>query len=165
MNKLWLLILCCLSLNGESEKFSFDTREYTVFSKLEFTWYWFDVYEVKLWTSDNEFPNYEKPLIMTYDYRRDIKAQDLIKTSEEEWAKLKLCGVTQSKLWADQLSKIWPDIKSGDSLTAWFDGEATHFYQKNKFLGSMPGKSFSKAFFQIWLHPKSQTAELRKRKT
>ncbi|WDE99478.1 chalcone isomerase family protein [Lentisphaera profundi] len=99
---------------------------------------------------------------MTYEYRRDIKAKDLIKTSQEEWDRLKLCTLTQSKLWADQLSKIWPDISSGDSLSAWFDGENTHFYQQEKFLGKVSNKDFSRAFFQIWLHKKSQTSELRK---
>jgi hypothetical protein len=164
MNKFCLLLCCCfVSLSLRAEKFSFDSRDYKVFSELDFTWYFFDIYHVKVWTLDNELPDTKKPFIMTYDYRRDIKAKDLIKTSQEEWKDLELCNAKQSQLWSNELTKIWPDIKSGDQLTAWFNGSDTQFYQKKKFLGKISGKDFSEAFFQIWLHPKSQTASLRKR--
>ena len=164
MNKFCLLILLCLSFNVEAKKFSFDSKEYMVFSQLDFTWYWLDIYHVKVWTLDNKLPDYKQPFIMTYDYRRDITAKDLIETSQDEWRDLELCKSSQSQAWANELAKIWPDIKSGDSLTAWFNGEATCFYQKKKFLGKIGGVAFSKAFFQIWLHPKSQTSKLRKGK-
>ena len=161
MNKILIVILfSLLSISLWAQPT--ELKNYIKYSEMQFTWWMFDVYKVSLWAERKDFPDYTKPFALRYEYQRDVTAAQLVETTKEEWARLKLCDSKQRAEWGKLLEKIWPDISKGDSLCAWYDGTSTHFYQKNRRLGSIEAPEFSKAFFQIWLHENSQCKELRK---
>ena len=68
----------------------------------------------------------------------------------------------QRAQWIKQLDPLWPDLKSGDSLTAFMrrDG-ATQFYFGDRLLGEVPDPAFGPAFFAIWLDAKCRYPEVR----
>ena len=164
MLKFLLLTFLVTTAPAAQKIFPFSPQTFQSYSDLQFTWWTLNIYKVELWTADGKFPDFQKPLIMHYEYQKNIKAKALVDTSIEEWQRLKSCTDKQAQMWAKQLLKIWPDIKSGDTLTAWFDGKETHFYQEKKFLGSIKDQNFTRPFFSIWLHPKSKTAKLRNKR-
>ena len=68
----------------------------------------------------------------------------------------------QRAQWIRQLEPLWPDLKSGDSLTAFMrqDGP-TQFYFGDNLLGEVPDPAFGPAFFAIWLDAKCRYPEVR----
>ena len=68
----------------------------------------------------------------------------------------------QRAQWIEQLEPLWPDLKPGDSLTAFTrqDGP-TQFYFGDRLLGEVPDPAFGPAFFAIWLDAKCRYPEVR----
>jgi len=159
-NILILLILC--SGPVAAEKFPY-TEALKIYSSTQLRWWGFKVYKAELWTAAAGQPDFSRAMLLHLEYQRDIKAADLLKTTREEWQRMSLTGDRQAEIWLKQLVKIWPNVRKGDILSTWFDGEDTHFYQKEKKLGTVRGKAFARAFLSIWLDKKSRTPELRKR--
>jgi hypothetical protein len=69
----------------------------------------------------------------------------------------------QREQWISQLDKIWPDIKSGESLSAFVkkDGPTT-FYFGDNLLGEVADVAFGPAFFAIWLDEGCRYPKVRK---
>jgi len=142
-------------------RFKFVPEEVQRYSYLQFTWWGFKVYKAEIWTPKAKKPDFKSKLILHIQYQRNIKADKLVSTTREEWERLKLIK-PESEKWLKALDKIWPDIKTGDSLTTYSDGAVTYFYQGDKLLGKVDDKKFGPLFLQIWLHNDSQTSELLK---
>ena len=69
----------------------------------------------------------------------------------------------QATLWGKELASFLPDIESGQALTAIYSpSQGTVFYHEGKRIAQVPGFEFSKAFFGIWLDPKTSAPKLRK---
>lgn len=150
-------------VNLTQAKFKFAPEGLEYYSQLQFTWWGFKVYRAEVWTPSSNKPDFNKNLILHINYQRDIKAKSLVSTTRDEWERLKLLR-PESERWLKELSVIWPDIKSGDSLTTFSNGQKTFFYQGPKLLGSINDKNFATVFLKIWLHENSKTSELLKRK-
>ena len=77
---------------------------------------------------------------------------------------MKKIGVSdhQAALWGRELAGILPNIESGQSLTAIYTPKlGTVFYHDGKRIAQISGAEFSKAFFGIWLDPKTSVPKLR----
>ena len=155
-----ILLLVNFTAMASQAKFSFLAQEYERVNTVQLTWYWLDIYEVELWRPVGGHFKQGDSFILHYKYEKNIKAKALIDTTKDEWQRLKLYKKQESDRWLIELKRLWPDIKDGDTLTTWFSLNETKFYQGRRYLGSVKGAGFSDKFSQIWLHPKSQTAEL-----
>ena len=85
----------------------------------------------------------------------------IAKSSADEMKKL---GVpdTKAQAWEKQLATFMPNVESGQNLTAIYaPNQGTTFYFEGKPLAQIPGTDFSKAFFGIWLDPKTSAPKLR----
>jgi hypothetical protein len=162
MKKLLLILLLCHGVYAENT-FQYTESDLKKFSQLRFTWWGFKVYKAEVWTPESIKPDFSKEILLHITYERDIKAKDLLSTTLDEWKRLKLSDETKRKIWLIRLKKIWPDVKKGDSLTTYMNGDLTSFYQGDKLLGHVKDKEFGPAFLKIWLHKKSQTSELLKK--
>ena len=151
------------TLVASDKKFSFAPDNIERFSHTQFTWWAFNIYKAEIWTPESKKPDFADHLILHIRYQKDIKAAKLVSTTKDEWVRLKLIN-PESAEWLKKLTKIWPDIKSGDSLTTYSDTQKTFFYQGVKLLGSIDDKAFGPMFLKIWLHKNSQTSELLKKK-
>ena len=149
-------------INSSHAKLNFASEDMKKYSSHQLTWWGFKIYIAEVWTPKSQKPDLSEPIILHINYQKNIKAEKLISTTQDEWKRLGLINA-KSPEWIKQLSKIWPDIKSGDTITTYSDGQATYFYQGKKLLGSVNDESFAKPFLLIWLHEKSKTSELLKR--
>lgn len=137
-----------------------DFKKFEVYKNKPFKFFFFKIYDLKILTKNAQKVDYKQDHIFHYTYNRDVDAEDLIDTTMEEWERLQLCKEEHAIRWAKELKAIWPDIKKGDTLTAYFNGNGTQFFQGNKYLGEIKGRIFSRTFFQIWLDPNSRMTEL-----
>ena len=68
----------------------------------------------------------------------------------------------QANLWGRELSSFLPNVESGQTLTAIYTPKlGTIFYHDGKQIAQIPGSDFPKAFFGIWLDPKTSAPKLR----
>lgn len=120
--------------------------------------YWgFNLYDAQLFASKESQGGYALDL----QYLRQFEAQDLYKQTLEEMEKM---GVTKEKraLWDQQLSKAFKTVKKGDSITAIKKSrDLTQLFHNGLLISEIRGEELSKAFFGIWLHPRTSVPKLR----
>jgi hypothetical protein len=94
-------------------------------------------------------------------YQKSFSGISIANTSADEMKKMGVPDV-QVSLWSKELEKIFPNIESGQTLTAvYVPKQGTIFYHDGKRIAQIPGAEFSKAFFGIWLDPKTSVPKLR----
>jgi len=119
--------------------------------------YWgFDLYDAKLLQLNNS-----SGYALRIDYLKNFKSDDLREQTIKEMTQL---GVPEEnrKKWSNDLKDIFPNIATGNSLTAIYRPKVgTIFLHNEKYIGQMAGDDFSKAFFAIWLDPRTSAPQLR----
>ncbi len=77
---------------------------------------------------------------------------------------MKKIGVpeAQAVIWGKELAAVLPNVEPGQTLTGVYSPKVgtTLFYEGKK-IAQIPGAEFSKAFFGIWLDPKTSAPKLR----
>ncbi|MBU3581606.1 chalcone isomerase family protein [Polynucleobacter sp. AP-Capit-er-40B-B4] len=94
-------------------------------------------------------------------YQKSFSGASIANRSAEE---MKRIGVpeAQAALWGKELTAFLPNVESGQTLTAIYSPkQGTTFYHDGKQIAQVPGIEFSKAFFGIWLDPKTSAPKLR----
>lgn len=126
-------------------------------------WFW-DLYQARLFSSDGRFVDYQQsvPLKLELTYQRDIKKQDFIDATMQQWKIQQGALDKKHKLWAGELGTLWRDVSKGDTLTAVLRQDGlVDFYFNNNLLGRTSDPAFGSAFFDIWLSEKTTAPELR----
>ena len=118
----------------------------------------FHIYDVTLYRMTNlnsaEFA-------LDIKYQKSFSGSSIANRSAEEMKKM---GVpdAQVSIWGKELAEVLPNIESGQTLTGVYSPKAgTTFYYDGKKIAQFPGVEFSKAFFGIWLDPKTSQPKLR----
>jgi hypothetical protein len=122
------------------------------------TFWGFDVYDARLYLTEQRGEN---GIALDLSYLRSLKGADITKRTLEEMERL---GVSEPNraAWGKQLNTIFPDVVSGSTLTAiQIPGRGTVFLHNGKPTGEIAGDDFAKAFFAIWLDPKTAAPKLR----
>lgn len=173
------LILISLSAwsNSPVMSYTLDTKSQTLTTSTqtslkqvgmaEFSYLFWDVYDSYLFNHsgkiDTNYPWYEQaPLILEIRYKRDIKADDLIESTIEQWQHL---GLSEDKYqeYVPWLKSVWPDLKDGDRLALLVqDGYSVFFYNKEE-LARQDDPYFSRIFLDIWLSTDTSEPKLRKK--
>ena len=66
------------------------------------------------------------------------------------------------RLWSEEMARIFPDIKKGDTLIGVsIPGKEARFYNRDKFIASVTDPEFARAFFDIWLSEKTSAPAVR----
>lgn len=127
--------------------------------------YWFGihVYDIALYTEGNPYTT-NTTAVLSLRYAIPIKHKRLQETTLQEWRRLELGTPEQRQVWINQLDALWPDIKSGESLSALCQQDgSTVFYFGDRCLGEVTDHSFGPAFFAIWLHENCRYPNVRNR--
>jgi hypothetical protein len=123
------------------------------------TFWGFDVYDARLYVGDQRG---QSGFALDLNYLRSLKGADITKSTIDEMQRL---GVSEANrnAWGKKLDGIFPNVVSGSSLTAiHIPGRGTVFLHNGKPAGEIAGDDFAKAFFSIWLDPKTSYPELRR---
>ena len=123
----------------------------------EFRRFGFLIYEATLWAGDDP---QQPPLLLRLDYKRDISGTDLVAASVREMRRT-VADEARLREWGERLARIFPDVKAGDHLIGDYRPEGALFVQDGRELGGIRDADFARAFFGIWLDPRTSAPGLR----
>jgi hypothetical protein len=119
------------------------------------------VYEVRLWTQMKPFTHAE-PFAVELVYDMTFKGKDIADRSVKEMRAQGFNDEAKLRRWGEEMTRIFPDIKKGDSLIGVsVPGKEARFYDREKLIATVPDAEFARAFFDIWLSEKSSEPKLR----
>lgn len=122
------------------------------------TWWGLHVYDASFYRGANP---YSAEFVLDLRYNRSFSGETIANRSADEMKKLGI-PENQAQIWGKQLATFLPNVEPGQNLTAtYMPKQGTTFYFQGKALGQIPGSDFSKAFFGIWLDPKTSAPKLR----
>ena len=76
--------------------------------------------------------------------------------------KLGYGSAEQRAAWLGKMTTLFPDVQEGTHITGInLPGVGARFYLDGKVLGEVADPEFARAFFAIWLDPKTTAAKLR----
>jgi hypothetical protein len=156
-----LVLLASLVVNGPVHaKESLDSyvKGLQLQGQGRMTFWGFDVYDARLYVGDQRG---QTGFALDLNYLRSLKGSDISKRTIDEMQRLGVSETNRS-VWGKKLDGIFPDVVSGSSLTAiHIPGRGTVFLHNGKPAGEIAGDDFAKAFFSIWLDPKTAAPKLR----
>lgn len=117
----------------------------------------FLVYDASLWTGD--LPD-APPLALRLDYRRKLAGQAIAAASVDEMRSF-VADEARLAAWGQAMRQIFPDVDAGDHLLGVWRDDGAYFYQDGQLIGAVPDPAFARAFFAIWLDPRSSAPALR----
>ncbi len=119
------------------------------------------VYDATLWTDAKEF-TMDKPFALVLTYDLGIDGDDIADRSIEEMEKVAPIPDGKTEAYHQELLKIIPNVKSGDTLTALYDPKkGVSFFHNDKPKGSIHDLAFARQFMGIWLSPNTSEPKLR----
>jgi len=124
-------------------------------------WFGIKVYEARLWTPGGA-PDFARPLRLELRYARALRGPAIAARSDEEIARLGFGSPEQRAAWSAAMQRLFPDVGAGDMLAGeHLPGRGARFLRNGAPLGEVADPEFSRAFFSIWLDPRTSAPELR----
>jgi hypothetical protein len=121
------------------------------------------VYDIRLWTKAKS-PDDTDLFALELVYDLGLKGTEIAKRSIEEKRKQGYNDEAKLAKWLDAMNKVFPDVKKNDTLVGVsVPGKGARFYSQDKFIAEIADPEFAKAFFDIWLSPKTSEPKLRTR--
>jgi hypothetical protein len=106
----------------------------------------------------------ELPFALHLVYHRSLVGAMIAERSVEEIAKLGYGTPDQRARWGALMKQIFPDVADGDYITGVnLPQSGARYYYNGKPIGEIQDREFAKAFFGIWLDPRTSEPALRKR--
>jgi hypothetical protein len=106
----------------------------------------------------------DQPFALELVYHRSLYGVMIAERSVEEMAKLGYGTPSQRERWGEQMKRIFPDVDDGDRLTGVnLPREGVRFFRNGAPIGSIDDRDFARAFFAIWLDPRTSEPALRKK--
>ena len=106
----------------------------------------------------------QQPFALQLVYHRSLVGSRIAERSVEEIAKLGYGTADQRGRWGEQMKQIFPDVVDGDRIVGVnLPQSGARFYYNGKPIGEIQDREFAKAFFGIWLDPRTSEPALRKK--
>ena len=130
-----------------------------------FRWFGLTVYDAELLTTqplrDDQWQQQAFGLRLTY--ARALRGGEIAKSSLQEMEKLGIVPTAQRDAWLQRMTALFPDVNPGDAITGVnLPNRGVRFWRTDRPLGMVEDPAFARAFFSIWLDPKTTAPELRK---
>ncbi|KGS13059.1 MULTISPECIES: chalcone isomerase family protein [Pseudomonas syringae group] len=157
---LWLVIL--LSANASADWHEALPNAQVVGGG-DLSLFGFRIYTARLLSPSKPFVA-DAPLALELTYHRAIDREDLVDASIDEIKRISGPTVTAGQLseWREQMNQSFVDVQPGMKITGvYLPGREARFYVGDKLQHVVPDGQFAKAFFSIWLDPKTRNPELR----
>lgn len=153
-----LLALCALPLAGPA----FASVEPPLpglkrWGSADFRRFGFLVYRATLWAGDDPA---NPPLALRLDYRRTLAGKAIAEASVDEMRQF-VGDAARLADWGRRMAQIFPDVRDGEHIIGLWTPEGARFVQDGRVLGEVRDTAFARAFFSIWLDPRTSAPALR----
>lgn len=129
----------------------------------EMRWFGLRLYEASLWAPAGRWQA-DLPYALELRYARDIASGRLVQASIEEMQRLGSADEARLARWKLELERVFPDVRSGDVIHGLhLPQRGAEFYHQGKLTGRIDDVDFARAFFAIWLDPRTREPALRAR--
>ncbi|WP_323122286.1 chalcone isomerase family protein [Burkholderia alba] len=124
----------------------------------------FCLYDAELWARNGD-AGFDMPFALLLTYRRAIKSERLVDTGLGEIERLAaapLSAATQAA-WRADMARAFGDVAPGDTLCGvYLPGKGARFYANGRPTAEVDDPAFARAFFGIWLDPRTRAKTLRR---
>jgi hypothetical protein len=131
----------------------------------DFTWFGLRLYTARLWRAGAAW-TWNEPFALELTYHRALSRNTLVQASIEEMqrlAKPPLASDTVER-WSATLTEAFVDVRPGTRITGlYLPGHGCRFYVDGQLSLEVTDPALARAFFAIWLDPRSRDARLRER--
>lgn len=104
----------------------------------------------------------ERPFALDLHYHRPLDGEKIAARSVDEIAQLGLGSTAQRARWGERMRAIFPDVRKGDRITGVHLPPATvRYFFNGRAIGDIVDAEFARAFFGIWLDPRSSRRDFR----
>lgn len=128
------------------------------------TWFGFHVYDARLYGSagfDTAAP-LAQPFVLELTYARKLEGSAIAATSRDEIERMAFGSAEQRARWFARMTELFPDVDKGSRIAGVHQpGAGARFYVDGRFAGSIDEPEFARAFFSIWLDPRTRVPKLR----
>jgi len=128
-------------------------------------WFGLKIYDAALWSAATPFDP-AQPFALELTYQRSISRTRIVQTSIDEIRRLFGDRYSDEQLqrWEADMARAFTDVNEGDQLTGvYLPGIGCRFYSRTRLLAEVRDAEFARAFFAIWLDPRTRDAQLRNR--
>jgi hypothetical protein len=129
----------------------------------DFRKFGFLVYTARLYTPASRLDD-NAPFALELTYHRSIKGDALVDASINEIKRIQGSTVSAEQLqrWREQMQQSFVDVEEGSRLTGvYLPGQGAQFYVGEQLKREIKDLAYAKAFFAIWLDPRSRDPDLR----
>lgn len=123
------------------------------------------IYSARLWSTEQPLAA-DSPFALELTYHREISREQLVEASVREIRRLygKRVSAAQLSDWRAQMQRAFVDVTPGARITGvHLPGVGARFYAGTRLQHEVRDAEFARAFFAIWLDPRTRNPELRAR--
>jgi hypothetical protein len=138
-------------------------REFRLLGSGKMSWYGLHLYDAALWAPVGAFDP-QQPFALALRYVRGFKGEHIAQRSVAEIERLGFGDLATRQRWGEAMKGIFPDVRPGDTLTGVYrPGKGAEFFYRDASIGTIDDPQFARAFFSIWLDPRTREPKLRAR--
>lgn len=128
----------------------------------EMRWFGIKLYGASLWAEGERYAP-ERPFALRLRYARDFSSEQLVTASLDEMRRIDpALDTAQLARWRDILARVLPAVRAGDTLVGIHQpGKGARFLHDGKPCGETDDAALARAFFGIWLDPRTREPALR----
>jgi hypothetical protein len=124
-------------------------------------WFGFHVYDARLWVGGAR-PDADVPYALALRYARDFAGARIAQASIDEIERLGMGDPARRSRWLAEMQRVFPDVKAGSELAGLHvPRRGVRFFHDGRLVGEIADPEFARAFFAIWLDPRTRSPALR----
>jgi hypothetical protein len=129
----------------------------------EMTFLGLSIYDGWFWGPGHDW-KLDAPFAIDLHYHRKLAGTSIADRSVSEIEKLGLGTPEQLTRWGEAMRRIFPDVVAGDAITGLFlPPGIVRYFLNGKLAGEIVDPSFARAFFGIWMDPKTSRTDFRQK--
>lgn len=128
----------------------------------ELKYFGLSIYDGFYWSAARSF-SVTQPFALDLHYHRNLEGGGIAERSIDEIRKLGVGSPDEHARWLAAMRRLFPDVRRGDRLTGVnLPGRGAKFFHNGAAIGEIADPGFARAFFGIWLDPKTSRPDFRK---
>ena len=131
----------------------------------DFTWFGVSLYTARLWSSGLPL-TWDQPFALELTYHRVFSRDMLVEVSLNEMERMAEARLEEFilKRWSNEMREAFVDVRPGMRITGvYHPGKGCTFFVDGQLRRRVDDPAFARAFFDIWLDPRTRDKQLRQR--